>query len=73
MTKPTEAAEAEMPEIDLSEARYRLLGRGPAARKAAFVRVAVPLDLWEHFGGADEMNAALRSLVEAARHVRTPR
>ena len=65
MTKPCEpSAEslAEMPEID--EARFRRrAGRGHHAHRGAGAAVVIDADVWEHFGSADAVNAALRQLI----------
>lgn len=61
----------EIPEIDFSRGiqphRYARLRPG--------YQYAVYLDreLWEHFGSADEVVAALRALVAAANHVKGKR
>jgi hypothetical protein len=66
--EPSGESLAEIPEVDFSDAirpnRYANL-RGD-------FRHAVFLDpeLWEHFGSAEEVEAALRSLVEASKHMR---
>lgn len=58
----------EIPEVDFSRGiqphRYARLKPG--------YRYTVHLepDLWEHFGSADEVRAALRALIDASRHVR---
>ena len=58
----------EMPEIDPSKLRRRP-GRGHHAHLRGGELVAVDQDLWPHFGSAEAVNAALRALVEAAKHM----
>ena len=60
---------AEMPEIDPTKLRRRP-GRGHHAHLRSGELVAVDADLWPYFGSAEAVNAALRGLVEAARHMR---
>ncbi len=65
--EPSADSLKEMPEVDFSRAiqphRYARLQSG--------YRYTVHLEpeLWEHFGSADEVRAALRALVAASRHV----
>ena len=65
---PTTASLREIPEVDFSRAiqphRYAKLRTG--YRYTVFVEP----ELWEHFGSADSIKAALRALVAATRHVR---
>ena len=63
--EPSAESLAEIPEIDLKDPRYRVLGRGPAARREHALRqVSIDPDLWEHFRSEKAVNDALRSLVE---------
>ena len=68
-TEPSADSLKEIPEVDFSRAiqphRYARLQSG-----YQYV-VHLERDLWEHFGSADEVKAALRALVAASRHVRT--
>ncbi len=66
--EPTEESLAEMPEIDPSKQR-RIPGRGHHVHLRGGPLVAVDADLWPHFGSPEAVNAALRGLVEAARHM----
>ncbi len=67
--EPSGAALREIPEVDFSQAiqphRY--------ARLRTDYRYTVFLEpeLWEHFGSADEIKAALRALVDASKHVKS--
>jgi len=67
-TGPSEESLAEIPEVDFSRGiqphRYARLQSG-----YQYVVFLEP-ELWEHFGSADAVKAALRALVDAARHVR---
>jgi hypothetical protein len=66
---PSAASLREIPEVDVK--RLRRVGvRGRYAHLAtgAMVHaVIVDADLWEHFGSARSVNAALRAFVEAQR------
>lgn len=66
---PSPESLAEMPEIDLSKLRRRP-GRGHHAHLQGGELVAVDRDLWPYFGSTEAVNAALRGLVEAAKHMR---
>lgn len=68
-TEPSAEALTEMPEIDPSRFR-RLPGRGHHTHLQTGELVAVEPDLWPHFGSSEAVNAALRGLVEAAKHMR---
>ena len=70
-TEPSAESLAEMPELDSSRF-VRRPGRGHHRARAIGELVAVDADLWPHFGSAESVNAALRGLVEAAKHVRRP-
>lgn len=65
-TEPSAESLAEMPEVDFSRAiqphRYARL------RSGYQYTVHLEPELWEHFGSADEVKAALRALVSASRH-----
>ncbi len=75
MKKTPEAAEPsttsieEMPELDAARFRRRP-GRGHHTNLQTGELVAVDSDLWVHFGSSEAVNAALRGLVEAAKHMR---
>ena len=66
--EPSAESLAEMPEIDPSKLRRRP-GRGHHAHLRSGELVAVDADLWPYFGSSEAVNAALRGLVEAARHM----
>jgi hypothetical protein len=68
LEEPSTEALAEMPEIDPSKHR-RVAGRGHHVHLRSGPLVAVDADLWPHFGSTEAVNAALRGLVEAARHM----
>jgi len=70
LVEPQDAAD-EIPEVRLEDPRFRVVGRGPQARREVARRVAIEPDLWPHFGSEEAVNAALRGLVEAARHMRS--
>jgi hypothetical protein len=67
--EPSAEALTEMPEIDPSRFR-RLPGRGHHTHLQTGELVAVDPDLWPHFGSSEAINAALRGLVEAAKHMK---
>ncbi len=67
--EPAAASLSEMPEIDASRFRRRP-GRGHHTQLQIGEMVAVDPDLWPHFGSTEAVNAALRGLVEAAKHIR---
>jgi hypothetical protein len=67
--EPSAEALAEMPEIGPSKFR-RVPGRGHHTHLQTGELVAVEPDLWPHFGSSEAVNAALRGLVEAAKHMR---
>jgi len=66
--EPSAESLAEMPEIDPSKLRRRP-GRGHHVHLRRGELVAVDPDLWPYFGSTEAVNAALRGLVEAARHM----
>jgi hypothetical protein len=66
--EPTAESLEEMPEIDPSKYRRRP-GRGHHTHLQAGELVAVDADLWPYFGSSEAVNAALRGLVEAAKHM----
>ncbi len=66
--EPSAESLEEMPEIDLQKLRRRP-GRGHHAHLRGGELVAVDADLWPYFGSSEAVNAALRGLVEAARHM----
>jgi hypothetical protein len=67
-TEPSPESLEEIPEVDF--------GRGIQPHRYAQLRtgyqytVFLEPELWEHFGSADAVKAALRALVDASRHVR---
>jgi hypothetical protein len=67
-TEPSAESLEEIPEMDFSRGirpnRYANL-RGDF-KQAVFL----DRELWDHFGSEEEVLAALRALVEAARHVK---
>ena len=67
-TDPTAESLEEIPEVDFSRGiqphRYARL-RGDY-QYTVFLEPA----LWQHFGSADAVKAALRALVDASKHVR---
>jgi hypothetical protein len=66
--EPSAESLAEMPELDPSKLRRRP-GRGHHTHLRTGELVAVDADLWPYFGSTEAVNAALRGLVEAARHM----
>jgi len=66
--EPSAESLAEMPELDPSKLRRRP-GRGHHAHLQGGELVAVDPDLWPYFGSTEAVNAALRGLVEAAKHM----
>jgi hypothetical protein len=66
--EPSAESLEEMPEIDPSKFRRRP-GRGHHAHLRGGELVAVDPDLWPYFGSSEAVNAALRGLVEAAKHI----
>jgi hypothetical protein len=68
-TDPSAESLEEMPEIDPTQVRRRP-GRGHHAHLRTGELVAVDADLWPYFGSTEAINAALRGLVEAAKHMR---
>jgi hypothetical protein len=68
LEEPSTESLAEMPEIDPSK-HCRLPGRGHHVHLRSGPLVAVDADLWPYFGSTEAVNAALRGLVEAARHM----
>ena len=67
--EPSTESIEEMPELDATSFRRRP-GRGHHANLQTGELVAVDSDLWVHFGSSEAVNAALRGLVEAAKHMR---
>jgi len=67
-TGPSRESLEEIPEVDFSRGiqphRYARL------RSGYQYTVFLEPELWEHFGSADAVKAALRALVDASRHVR---
>jgi hypothetical protein len=66
---PSAASLREIPEVDVRKLR-RVGPRGRYAHLATgdmVHAVVVDADLWEHFGSAKGINAALRAFVEAQR------
>ena len=73
--EPSAASLREIPEVDPTRMR-RLPQRGRYAHLATGVMahaVIVDADLWEHFGSAKSVNAALRAFVEATRLIEADR
>ena len=68
LDEPSAESLAEMPEID-AKAHRRIPGRGHHVGLRTGPLVAVDPDLWPYFGSSEAVNAALRGLVEAARHI----
>jgi hypothetical protein len=66
--EPSAESLAQMPEIDPSKHR-RVPGRGHHVNLRTGPIVAVDPDLWPYFGSTEAVNAALRGLVEAVRHM----
>lgn len=66
--EPSAESLEEMPPIDPSTHRRRP-GRGHHAHLRGGELVAVDPDLWPYFRSSEAVNAALRSLVEAAKHI----
>jgi uncharacterized protein (DUF4415 family) len=65
--EPSEQSLADMPDTtDTSRLRPRP-GRGHHTHLRAGELVRIDADLLEHFGSADEVNRALREVVEAKR------
>jgi len=66
--QPSPASLQEIPEVDFSGGvqphRYAQLRPGYA------YAVFLEPELWQHFGSAEAVKAALRALVDASRHVR---
>jgi hypothetical protein len=67
--EPSTESIDEMPELDAARF-HRRPGRGHHANLQTGELVAVDSDLWVHFGSSEAVNAALRGLVEAAKHMR---
>ena len=67
-SRPSKKSLREIPEVDFS--------RGIQPHRYAQLRddykytVFLEPDLWEHFGNADAVKAALRALVDASKHMR---
>lgn len=66
--EPSAESLEEMPAIDPSKHRRRP-GRGHHAHLRGGELVAVDPDLWPYFGSLEAVNAALRGLIEAAKHI----
>jgi hypothetical protein len=66
--EPSAESIEEMPAIDPSTHRRRP-GRGHHAHLRGGELVAVDPDLWPYFGSSEAVNAALRALVEATKHI----
>jgi len=66
--EPSAESLAAMPEMDPLKLRRRP-GRGHHAHLRSGELVAIDADLWPYFGSTEAVNAALRGLVEAARHI----
>jgi hypothetical protein len=66
---PSAESLEEMPEIDASRFQRRP-GRGQHTHLQLGELVVVDAELWEHFGSSEAVNAALRGLVEAAKHMK---
>jgi hypothetical protein len=66
--RPSTAALREIPEADFSRAihPHRYARLRPGYRYTVFLEP----ELWQHFGSADEVKAALRALVGASKHVK---
>lgn len=66
--RPSTASLREIPEVDFS----RGIQPHRFARLCGDYKYTVFLEpeLWDHFGSADEVKAALRALVNASKHVR---
>ena len=67
-TDPSAESLEEMPEVDFARGiqPHRYARLRPGYQYTVFLEPA----LWEHFGSADAVKAALRALVDASRHVR---
>ena len=73
--EPSAASLRDIPEVDFAKLR-RIGRRGRYAHLAtgAMVHaVVVEAELWEHFGSAKAVNAALRAFVEAQRLIEAER
>ncbi len=66
--EPSAESLADMPEIDPAKLRRRP-GRGHHPHLQGGELVAVDAGLWPYFGSTEAVNAALRGLVEAAKHM----
>ncbi len=66
--QPSPEALEEIPEVDFSRGiqPHRYAQLRPGYEYAVFLEP----ELWNHFGSAEEVKAALRALVDASRHVR---
>jgi hypothetical protein len=71
-TEPTKRSLREIPEVDFSKAKR--LPRGKYAEKArrSFGVAIVEPELFARFGSSDAVNAALRTVVDAADAVKYP-
>jgi hypothetical protein len=67
-TDPSAESLEEMPEVDFARGiqPHRYARLQPGYEYAVFLEP----ELWEHFGSADAVKAALRALVAASRHMR---
>lgn len=65
---PSDDSLNDIPEVDFSRGiqPHRYARLQPGYQYVVFLEP----DLWEHFGSADAVKAALRALVDASRHVR---
>ena len=66
--EPSADSLEEIPEVDFSRGiqPHRYARLQPGYRYTVYLEPA----LWEHFGSADEVKAALRALIDASRHMR---
>jgi hypothetical protein len=67
--QPTPDSLAEIGEVDFSRGiqPHRYARLQPGYRYTVFLEP----ELWEHFGSAEAVKAAVRALVDASRHMRT--
>jgi hypothetical protein len=66
--EPSEESLADMPDTtDTIRFRPRP-GRGHHTHLRVGDLIRIDADLWDHFGSAEEVNRALREVVEAKRH-----
>jgi hypothetical protein len=69
---PSAESLAEMPEIDPTKHR-RVPGRAHHVHLRSGPLVAIDADIWPYFGNTEAVNAALRGLVQAAKHIQRTR